>query len=448
MRKTMKRTAVAMVMATVLLAGGCAPNPPTGVLGVYRFPDGRVVSVRRSLDHTLRYREYETGQSGRLYPETELRYVSGPGFYAREPVVLRVRFDVDDTGVARAMEWSPTDGPVLEAQRVGRERPLRFESDGVTLSGWLHLPDGPGPYPGVVLVGGSGETPATEWLYNGDFYVAHGVAVLAYDKRGTGGSGGDFTFDFHRLARDAAAAVELLAVQPEIRADRVGLSGYSQGGWVAPLAASMSRASYVSVSYGMIESPAAEARLEMLQLLEDAEVSGPELAAADSLVTAAVDVVAGGLTTGWEAFDRLKERHDDAAWLEYLDGTPVDRMVHTPRWLVKLFGRGQLPPGLRWRYDSTELLESLCIPMTWLLGGADRSAPNEGTIATLRTLEAEGLPYELLVFPGTDHSMLVFDEEDGRRIYTGYAPGYHRAEVEAALQWAEGAGPELPVRCR
>ena len=53
-----------------------------------------------------------------------------------------------------------------------------------------------------------------------------------------------------------------------IDADRIGLCGYSQGGWIAPLAASMdARVRFVSVAYGMIESPFYEALWETQDLL-------------------------------------------------------------------------------------------------------------------------------------------------------------------------------------
>ena len=31
--------------------------------------------------------------------------------------------------------------------------------------------------------------------------------------------------------------------------------------------------------------------------------------------------------------------------------------------------------------------------------------------------------------------MIMFEEKDGERVYTDYAPGYFRAEVDAALRF-------------
>ena len=58
----------------------------------------------------------------------------------------------------------------------------------------------------IVLVHGSGRDAATQYMYTGDHLPAHGIATLTYDKRGTGASTGEYTFDFELLARDVVAA--------------------------------------------------------------------------------------------------------------------------------------------------------------------------------------------------------------------------------------------------
>ena len=71
------------------------------------------------------------------------------------------------------------------------------------------------------------------------FFASRGLAVLTYDKRGCGGSGGDWkTVDLDVLAQDALAGVRWLKAQPGVDASRVGVWGISQGGWIGPLAAS------------------------------------------------------------------------------------------------------------------------------------------------------------------------------------------------------------------
>ena len=411
----------------------CASNqPPEGLLGAYQLEDGRTVSIRRSVDSTLRYRIFENGDTGRLYADSDRVFVSGAGFSEREPVELTVEFVIDESGITRELRWSDAGMPVQAGKRIGTERNVRIDSTGASLHARLHLPDTEPPFPAVVLVHGSGDAAGTEWFYNGDFFVANGFAVLAYDKRGSGRSTGTFTFDFQQLADDVVAAVGFLVSQPEIDPGRIGLSGYSQGAWVAPLAASRSdNIRFVVVNYGMVESPAEEARLEMRRLLVDAGVTDSDLDDADALIRAAVGVVASGLNGNWAEFEALKHEYRDADWLQHLDGTPVGRLVSYPRWFSKLVGKRLLPRDLPWHYDSREVLESSGVPMAWLLAEDDRSAPNEGSIAILENLIERGKPYSLTVFPGADHGMLTYTRDGEEVSYTGYVPGYFRQEVEA-----------------
>ena len=67
--------------------------------------------------------------------------------------------------------------------------------------------------------------------------------------------------------------------------------------------------------------------------------------------------------------------------------------------------------------------------------------PSLETTPKLKALKAAGKPYDLVVYPDSDHFMLLFEEgEDGKRTYTSYAPTYHRDMVEAALRYVAAAG--------
>jgi len=105
------------------------------------------------------------------------------------------------------------------------------------------------PQAGVVMIGGSGPTERSNdgyFVAYRDHFTSHAIAALWYDKRGVGGSSGDWaagTLD--DLARDATAAVSALrhALGDAVP---VGLFGHSEGGWVALRAAAWSgQASFV-----------------------------------------------------------------------------------------------------------------------------------------------------------------------------------------------------------
>lgn len=116
---------------------------------------------------------------------------------------------------------------------------------GISLAGTLTLPPGDGLFPAAILITGSGAQDRDETVFDhkpfliwADALTRRGVAVLRYDDRGVGGSGGgtpeDTTADF---ATDAAAAMAYLRTRPEIDARRIGLIGHSEGGVIAPLVA-------------------------------------------------------------------------------------------------------------------------------------------------------------------------------------------------------------------
>jgi pimeloyl-ACP methyl ester carboxylesterase len=117
---------------------------------------------------------------------------------------------------------------------------MEFVSCGVRLRGTLTLPDGDGPWPGLATVhGATGSLRDFRlFVHLERLLVPAGFAILRYDRRGSGDSEGDFaSADFRLLGADAAAALAALAAEPGLDSSRLGLFGFSQGGWICPEAA-------------------------------------------------------------------------------------------------------------------------------------------------------------------------------------------------------------------
>jgi pimeloyl-ACP methyl ester carboxylesterase len=123
---------------------------------------------------------------------------------------------------------------------------VTFTNGDFTLAGTLSLPDGPGPYPVVVLVSGSGPQDRDEYLGGGiairpfellaNALTPMGIAVLRYDDRGVGESTGDFAAgDLNDFADDAEAAITYLTTRDDIDQDHIGLIGHSEGGAIAAI---------------------------------------------------------------------------------------------------------------------------------------------------------------------------------------------------------------------
>ena len=117
---------------------------------------------------------------------------------------------------------------------------ITFPNQTIRIAGTLYHPEGKAPYPAIVVVhpasGGERTDPFYDHLRSA--LPEHGIAVLIFDRRGSGASEGDFaTADFEDLARDVIAGVEYLQSRSDIHPDRIGLHGTSQGAWIAPIAA-------------------------------------------------------------------------------------------------------------------------------------------------------------------------------------------------------------------
>lgn len=166
---------------------------------------------------------------------------------------------------------NPGQAPV-RAPRVQlyTQEPVSFNQGNVRLSGTLTLPVGPGPWPALVFVHGSGPGTRNNYIVEADLFARHGIACLGYDKRGCGQSQGDWhRADFDVLADDALAAVKFLHGDRRIRPDKIGLLGASQAAWIIPLAASRSAdvAFIVPISGGAV-SPAEQELWRQRQNLE------------------------------------------------------------------------------------------------------------------------------------------------------------------------------------
>ncbi|ARF59906.1 alpha/beta hydrolase [Streptomyces gilvosporeus] len=113
---------------------------------------------------------------------------------------------------------------------------------GLPLHGTVVAPASPSPHkvraPGIVLLGGSGPGPRTEYRQEADAFARSGIVTLVFDKRTVGYS--TLHVDFGLLADDALAGVRLLRSRAGVDPSKVGLWGFSEGGWVAPLAAARS----------------------------------------------------------------------------------------------------------------------------------------------------------------------------------------------------------------
>jgi uncharacterized protein len=127
--------------------------------------------------------------------------------------------------------------------RKMKEQEVHFRSGELDLAGTMTLPESDGPFPGVLLLTGSGQVDRNEnsrkiclnAFYDLSHYLAmNGIASLRYDKRGIGQSAGDYwETGFYDRNQDAMAALRFFRQQKSIQPDNIYLLGHSEGTFIA-----------------------------------------------------------------------------------------------------------------------------------------------------------------------------------------------------------------------
>jgi uncharacterized protein len=329
-----------------------------------------------------------------------LVYVYDPRVPAKQRRAAQILLDGlrADTILAVLLILGFQADPTSAASRTPTAEPLSFRNGNVTLSGTLYRPDGPGRHPGVVAFhsanGGTRDFHAYRHLAT--VLPAAGFAVLLFDRRGSGKSTGDFsTATLQDLAADGMAGITLLKSRPDIDPTRLGVWGISQGGWLGPLAATMSSdvAFVVSVS-GPGVSPAAQMDYAAAHALRAAD-QPPAVVDRALRVRAVVNDYYRGRVTNRDAEQAIAT-------------------IRNEPWFGQVFlpNSGNLPPNpkrTKWYvdmdYDPLQVLSRVRVPMALFFAEADAWVPVEESIANIQRATGPHSALMIARIPQADHLM-------------------------------------------
>ncbi len=341
--------------------------------------------------------------------------LSGPGAkYIRSLAVFFVLI-----GCA-ACNAAPSAAPAKEP----REEQVHFLSGDIKLAGTLVIPATAGPHPAVVLFHGSGYEERN--LRVARWFAEQGVAALAYDKRGTGESAGNFeAVPFMKLADDGLAAVDFLRARADIDPHKIGVWGLSQGGWLGPLAASRSAnvAFVISVS-GPGVSPGEQMIFYYANDLRSHGLGENDIREASALRREVWDSLRTG--NGIEQARTDLARARKAAW--YND---MKNQQH------ELFDRLQTPAGWEkarsslWfkeemSYDPVPTLRKLSVPALFVFGADDMLVPVPESVNAIReVIKTDKKDFALFVVPGADHGLRIAGADGSRTPAPEYLKQMH-----------------------
>jgi uncharacterized protein len=274
---------------------------------------------------------------------------------------------------------------------------LEIPVEGAVLAARLSLPE-EGPAPAVVALHGA-ERGLKEWyLYEHLHRVlpVAGIAALTFDRRGDGASTGDSSRGrFQLQADDAIAVISHISALPEIDAERVGLWGISQGGWVAPLAATMSdRVAFLVLLASVGVTPGEQMR--WTARFQAGREYGEEAAArAERVWLLALDWMRGADRAALES--AVAEGREQEWWPKafFPDELPGDE------------ARDEVREELD--FDPAPVFAGVDVPTLLFYGDEDEWIPVPESIAAWREARPDA---EAHVVPGTGHEPAVDEKID------------------------------------
>lgn len=277
--------------------------------------------------------------------------------------------------------------------------------DGVALDAALTLPAGPGPHPALIALHPAADRSRDQYLFRHLAAVLppRGIAVLRYDRRGD-------DVPLEQQAADTASAIATLRSREDIDAARIGLWGFSQGAWVAPLVAVESRQVAFLV---LIASTGVSPSEQMLYgTTRHAREAGFALDAERAIVALrrTVDEWRRGNVTR-ESAQAAVDAASDEPWFEHA-------------WVRRTLGDSNWPDM---DFDPEPVFSRVRVPVLLFYGDDDEWQPIERSMAAWRRAAARAANRDVTIvrLAGTRHAPTLHGREDSASI----APEYERALV-------------------
>jgi pimeloyl-ACP methyl ester carboxylesterase len=406
--------------------------------GSYRLGPDRFVDLAPFFEDEDRpiFFDSKTRRTGVLYAISDTEFFSGPSYGIMFPIDIRVTFIKDKEGKVTGLKWQERGSRVITAKRVSphKEEEITFHNGDVTLQGTLTMPATKGPHPVLILVHGSGpaQRPGGHWA---QFFARHGVGYFYFDKRGSGKSSGDLnSASISDLAGDVTAAVTALGHHKNINPRQIGLIGHSNGGWVAPLAASLSK----NVAFLIVKSGSGLSIHEniLYELEMDMRGAGDfseyDIAQAKALRKQLNNALL--TNTGWQPLVAAIEKSKSERWFGY---ARVQWLPHIPPPLDSV--TNPFLSGLRRQidFDPAATWENVHCPVLVLLGELDANVPSKVSASIMESSLKKGAnrDHTVRVIPRANHGL--FESETGYSRESPRLKRYVRGYMDAMAEWLE-----------
>jgi uncharacterized protein len=422
-----------------------APETLARYVGAYRFRNGDYIVIDRfpNTQDTLWVSDVKSGQTRTIFPRSETEFTGGPALYVASPTRQTLTFRGDGVHVVD-LDHKGRESGSFATRAPMREEEVTFKNGDVTLSGTLLLPAAPPSSkvkrPALVFVHGSSAQWREMYWGLGYLYAARGFAVLAYDKRGVGKSTGNWReATFQDLADDAVAGAKFLQARADIAANQIGFWGQSQGGWIAPLAASRfpEAAFAVALSGGGL-TPADTELFDSEYELTKAGYSADEVK--DELAWQRLKneiIVSPSNIAKWDEYARARAIAKDKKWFRHpgIDVFGPEKPDH-PFWA---FMRSS------YFYDPAPTLRASKAPLLAIFGELDTPEGVKANVSAIRQImdQAGRRDYTIKVYPNGSHNLMEVPPDNPKEWVRlkRFPPGFFETMVDWTTTQVRRRGP-------
>jgi uncharacterized protein len=381
-----------------------APEILARYVGAYRFRNGDYLVIDSFADtpDTLFVTDVKSGEARAVFPRSQTQFTGGPALYVASPTRQTLTFRGAGVDVMDLDNAGRKAGAYAARIPIAREE-VTFKNGDVTLAGTLLIPPAKGKggkHPAVVYTHGGGPQSREVYWGLGYLYAAHGFVVLSYDKRGVGKSTGNWReASFEDLADDAVAAARFLQARTDVAANQIGFWGQSQGGWIAPLAASrMSEAAFAIALSGGGLSPAETELFDTEYELLKAGYTADEVKDALAWQKLKNEIIVS--KDKWDEYAKARAIAKDKKWFRHqgIDVFGPEKPDH-PFWAyMRSF----------YFYDPAPTLRASKAPLLVIFGELDTPEGVKANVsAIMQILDHAGRrDYTVKVYPNGSHNLM------------------------------------------
>lgn len=233
------------------------------------------------------------------------------------------------------------------------------------------------------------------------FFVCNGINVIAYDQRGVGESSGDWHLNGPgQRADDVVAIYDEMRRDPHVDPHRIGVWGFSNGGWTAPVVSVNRPVAFLILKSAPTESLAENIDYEVVQTMRrhNVESASPQAIALWHALERSLDGAAP-----WSLAKRLYDIDAEQAWFRYC--LMPDLAISIPPPPSKMEGLRRFVT-----FDPTDTLLRLSSTSTLALYGAlDRNVDAADSATHLRDylVRAGNRDFTIKVYPNAGHQLIV-----------------------------------------